>query len=362
MSARRGDRVPPTRVWPTRVRAQGPGAVGMVARPAHSSDRWLPREQVAEMQRARVLAAAVAAFDERGYGNTAVRHIVERARVSRRTFYDLYRDREECLEAVVEEAVGRLRRKLAEAELEGRSWRERVRLGLWTLLCFLDREPGLAQVCVVQALRAGPAVLEYRERLLAQLAAVVDEGRSEGPRGEGCSALTAEGVVGAAVAILYRRLLRREREPLVGLLGELTELVVLPYVGPAAARRGRERPLPTTLVPAPAGLAGEPERGTRDPLEGLQMRLTYRTARVLEAVAGWDGGAPGPSNRQIARAAGINDPGQISKLLGRLERLGLLANEGAGAHAKGEPNAWALTSRGWSLVQGIQLHNHSEAA
>ncbi len=41
------------------------------------------------------------------------------------------------------------------------------------------------------------------------------------------------------------------------------------------------------------------------------MRLTYRTARVLEGVAG----EPGISNRVVAEHAGISDPGQVSKLL-----------------------------------------------
>jgi DNA-binding IclR family transcriptional regulator len=81
------------------------------------------------------------------------------------------------------------------------------------------------------------------------------------------------------------------------------------------------------------------------------MRLTYRTARVLEGV----GAHPGVSNRQVADNAGIGDQGQVSKLLRRLQRLGLLANQGEGAHAKGEPNAWMLTPRGEHLTQSIRM-------
>ena len=79
-------------------------------------------------------------------------------------------------------------------------------MGVWRILAFFDREPALARVCVVQALRAGPLVLARREAVLAQLAAVVDEGRDEGARGEGLTPVTAEGVVGAAFAIVYSRL------------------------------------------------------------------------------------------------------------------------------------------------------------
>jgi DNA-binding MarR family transcriptional regulator len=88
-----------------------------------------------------------------------------------------------------------------------------------------------------------------------------------------------------------------------------------------------------------------------DPLEGLSMRLTYRTARVLAGV----GERPGASNREIAERAGIQDPGQVSKLLARLRRLGLLTNMGEG-HVKGEPNAWSLTTKGQRVAQSIHVH------
>ena len=62
--------------------------------------------------------------------------------------------------------------------------------------------------------------------------------------GDGLTPVTAEGVVGAAFAIVYSRLSRRDGEPLTGLLGELMAMIVLPYLGPAAARRERARPVP----------------------------------------------------------------------------------------------------------------------
>jgi hypothetical protein len=79
----------------------------------------------------------------------------------------------------------------------------------------------------------------------------------------------------------------------------------------------------------------------RSLLEDLEMRLTYRTLRVLSAIAA----NPGASNRDIADHADVKDQGQISKLLIRLERLGLIHNTGTGA-LRGEPNAWILTDKG----------------
>ena len=144
-----------------------------------------PREQLVEIQRSRLMAAAVAAVDELGYADTTVSDVTSRARVSRRTFYELFSNREECLTAVLEDVVALVEGELVAADLEGLGWRERVRGGLWVILSFLDREPVLARVCVVQALRGGTEVLERREEILTGLAGVVDEGRMEGARGGG---------------------------------------------------------------------------------------------------------------------------------------------------------------------------------
>jgi AcrR family transcriptional regulator len=297
----------------------------------------------------------VRAGDELGWANTTVADIVARSRISRRTFYETFANREECLAAVFEDLLGVIAAELALAGLEGLGWRERVRQGLWTILGFFDREPVLARVCVVQALSGGPGVLGRREEILGLLAAVVDGGRRESARGGECTPLTAEGLVGAAFGIVYARLLKGQRGPLTGLLGELMGMIVLPYLGPAAARREQSRSAPAATTPATVKPA-EPVRAVvGDPLESVPMRLTYRTSRVLEGVAE----NPAASNRQVGEHADIQDAGQVSKLLRRLERLGLLENGGLG-HAKGEPNAWRLTVQGELVARSIRAHSRFE--
>jgi len=326
---------------------------GSVAGRGLRVERDLQGTHLIEIQRARLIAGAVCAIDELGYAQTTVGQITRHASVSRRTFYELFGDREECLTAVLEEVVGMVAAELAAAGLDGLPWSERIRGGLAAILGFFDREPALARVCVMQALRAGPEVLEWREEILAGLAAVVDEGRSEGPRGEECTRLTAEGLVGAAFAIVYARLLKGEHAPLSGLLGELMAMIVLPYLGPAAARRELARAASPVEKEAVRG-SGDAAWSDGDPLEGVRMRLTYRTARVIEGIAAY----PGASNRMVAEYAGVSDPGQISKLLARLERVGLLLNTGGG-HAKGEPNAWLLTPRGEQLARSVRAYTTS---
>ena len=125
--------------------------------------------------------------------------ITARARVSRRTFYELFENREACLVALLDEVVARIERDLEAAGLEGLAWCERVRGGLWRILAFLDAEPVLARICVVHALHGGSEVMERREQVLARLAAVLDEGRRERARGEECTLVTAEGLGGWGV-------------------------------------------------------------------------------------------------------------------------------------------------------------------
>jgi AcrR family transcriptional regulator len=346
---------------PARAAAARRGARASVAsvgaaRAARGSGGGVTHARFAEIQRARLLAAAVRAIEELGYPDTSVADITSRARVSRRTFYELFSDREECLAAALEDVLGLIVAELAAAGLDGLAWRERVRGGLWAILSFFDREPALARVCVVQALRGGPRVLERREGIMAQLAAVVDEGRLESGRGARCTSLTAEGVVGAAFSIVYARLLKGERSSLTGLCGELMGMIVLPYLGPAAARREQERPTPA--VPAGAAYRGGGlAESVADPLGGVSMRLTYRTARILEGIAEH----PGASNREAGECAGISDPGQVSKLLARLERLGLLVNRTGGGRVMGEPNAWTLTAKGVVVARNIRMYSPASA-
>lgn len=334
--------------------SRGDSKAGRAASLRHTSlaatELRVPREQLVEIQRARLLAATVTVLEERGYERTTVAHITHRAKVSRRTFYELFANREECVAALLTRTAAEVRQVLEADTPRGLPWRERVRRGLWTILCLMDREPALARVMVVHSLRGSGAVLEARERIVSELVVTIDSG-PKGASGSGCSPLTPEGVVGAALAILHSRLTPAGggSPPLVApLLSDLMGIIVLPYQGAAVARREQAR-----VAPVAAGtvqLPGSFALTSGDVLARLDMRMTYRTARVLEVV----GRHSGASNRQIADRAGISDQGQVSKLLARLERVGLLANEGG--RVKGDPNAWALTPTGALAARSIAEH------
>jgi AcrR family transcriptional regulator/DNA-binding MarR family transcriptional regulator len=295
----------------------------------------------------RILTAMAEVAAERGAGAASVAHIVSRAGVSRRTFYDLFEDREDCFLATFDEALAQAAITVLPAYRGQTRWRERIRAALLATLVFLEEQPALARLCVVEALAAGPRALERRGEVVNLLVRAVDEGRAERPsRLPEPPPLAAEGAVGAVLAVIHRRLLTGGRGPLTGLLGELMSAIVLPYLGVQAAQKELHKPAPQIKI--------KKNHSHGDPLEGLDMRITYRTVRVLIEI----GSRPGASNREVATAAGIGDQGQVSKLLTRLEHLGLIRNEGIG-HAKGAPNAWALTERGLEVERAIRVQTAS---
>ncbi len=307
-----------------------------------------------------MLAALVDVVAEHGAASLTVTHVVARSGVSRRTFYEIFEDREDCLLAALENAVARIARGVEEAYEQPGAWRARVRAGLVVLLELLDDDPEIAQLLIVESLAAGPRALAYRERVLAPVTAVVDEGRFEVKRGNGPPPLTAASVVGGMLSVLHSRLLADApgsrsadksssqttgsslgpRSGLVELTSSLMSMIVLPYLGQAAAQKEMERPPPRRQE--------APRERFKDPLGDLDMRLTYRTVRVLAAVAT----NPASSNRQLGQAAGIEDQGQISKLLARLRKLGLIENADTDP-GKGAPNAWTLTTRGEGVMQTV---------
>lgn len=295
-----------------------------------------PSRQVADIQRARMLAAMVEEVAERGVGNVTVSDVVTRSGVSRRTFYEIFEDREDCFLAALDSTIGRLANVVVPAYEQKGTWQAKIRAALIVLLEYLDREPRTGRLVIVETLGAGHKALERRRRGIAQILTIVDRGRQEGKTGASAPPLTAEGVVGGVLSVLHGRLTQPDSGNLVELVNPLTSMIVLPYLGAAAARKEIERPIPKSQPKRPAA--------RRDPLQGLDMRLTYRTVRVLMAVATY----PGSSNRTVADGADIADQGQISKLLNRLHGLGLIDNAG-GTPARGEPNAWTLTARGWEV-------------
>jgi len=284
---------------------------------------------------------------ELGYTGTTVAQVVGRAGVSRKTFYSLFTDLEDCMASALEIVLERLSKVAREAYARERDWLGGIRAALIELLLLADEEPGIARLLLIETLSAGARVLSRRRAVLAELASAIDRGRGYTKSRHQPTEIVSEGIVGGIVEILVARILARRPERLSDLAGPLMSMIVLPYLGAGVARRelSRERPAPRP----PCDRA--PERGkVADPLAGLNIRVTYRTVLVLTAI----GERPGVSNREVGERAGIVDQGQISKLLARLESHGLTENRGEGQD-RGAANEWHLTPHGAQIEHAARL-------
>lgn len=307
-------------------------------RDQHPGERSGGREQLLDIQRGRLIAATTELAAEQGAGKLSVSAIVARSGVSRRTFYEVFPDVRECLLAALEESLDGARVRAGEAYDQNQPWRVRIRHTLHALLCYLEDEPAHGRLLVVEAPSAGSSALQRRARVLGELSGALDEGRAESGRNAALTPLTAEGLVGSALAVVHARLAgdnARGAPGLVELTNPLMSMIVLPYLGAAAARKELEEPLPKRRQSK-----SQPTDGASR-LNTLPMRITYRTLRVLRVI----GARPGASNRQIAHASEIGDQGQVSKLLQRLDRLGLIVNTTT-SQERGMANAWRLTAAG----------------
>ena len=238
---------------------------------------------------------------------------------------------------VFEEAVTTATNRVGAAYDPEATWEERVRGCLLALLALVDEEPDLARFCVANAL-ASPTMLTHRGEVLDALTRIIDEGRSGSDATGNPPRPTAQVVLGGTLGLLYARLTTSDSRSLVELVNPLMSWVVPPNLGAPAPRGQQCRP------PRPRPAPPRKRRQRREPLADFGIPLTYRTRRVLGAVAA----EPRLSNRELSERVGITDQGQISRLLSHLARHGLTENVSEGQR-KGEPNAWILTRRGKAL-------------
>ncbi len=302
-----------------------------------------------DIQRTQILEAVAALVAEHGVAGVTVAEATARAGVSRRAVQERFPDVETCLVGAFELGLERVEGRMTRAYTSESRWRDGVRAALAEGLRFLDEEPAFARLLIVHSLSDGPELMRRRVETQAVLREVVDRGRWErASRRAEPPPIVAEGVVGAVLAVIQTRLLAQDASPAderstIELFGSLMSLIVLPYLGPSAAKRELLRP-----APSPRRGGGGPE-GSPSHFDDYGVRLTYRTGRVLSAIARY----PGASNREVAERAGIVDQGQVSKLLTRLERAGVVANLNKGK-SRGGPKAWKLTELGERVERGTE--------
>jgi AcrR family transcriptional regulator len=212
----------------------------------------LPRSFVAQNQRERILAAVADVTSAASYGEMSVEDIIVTAGISRRTFYEHFKNKDDAFLAAYDEAAGRLLAAVRAAYEAQKGFAERIRAGVEAFLTLLAADPAFARMCIVEVMAAGPEAVTRRNAAMRSFAAMFEENArqllSEPPPSE----LTAETVIGGIYDVVYTRIQRGEVRQLPELAPELVQTALVQYVPALAARPPSVRPAPAPATPPPA--------------------------------------------------------------------------------------------------------------
>ncbi len=207
----------------------------------------LSREQVEESQRARLLMAMVDAVASKGYASTSVADVLARSGVSRATFYEQFKDKEDCFRAAYETAAGQiatmmtngLRALLAGSGKSGRQDpMEMLDRLLAVYLNTLASQPGLARTFLIEVYAAGPKAVEQRRASMDRFIDIAVHALKDqpGPFGAGPDQRFAIGMLVNAISSLVTNLvgtgeyqrLPELREPLMKLARSFSGQLIPP--------------------------------------------------------------------------------------------------------------------------------------
>jgi AcrR family transcriptional regulator len=139
---------------------------------------------------------------EKGYGPATVADVIERAGVSRKTFYEHFKDKEACFLAAFDAGVEILLSTVRAADPGTGGALERARARVRAYLQTLAAEPAFARTFVIEVGGAGPRALQRRREVLDAFADLSRELAREEGLGEGVPDEAYLGAVGASNEIV----------------------------------------------------------------------------------------------------------------------------------------------------------------
>jgi len=196
--------------------------------------RAVARKRARTAQRLRLALAMIDAIAENGYRATRVADVIALAGVSRKTFYEHFANRQECLLATYDMVTEEGMRRVEQAYRETEGWPGRVEAAIRTLFEASIENPGALRLSLVEIGALGPAGIERRERSIDRYVSIFREGLERAP-GEGtASEMTLKAVIGGVNRVLYRRRLEGEGAELLGIIPDLVSWATSYYPTPAS--------------------------------------------------------------------------------------------------------------------------------
>jgi AcrR family transcriptional regulator len=198
--------------------------------PLPSGRHSLTRDAVLTSQRGRLLDAMAEAVAEHSYGATTIAHVVSHAGVSRKTFYEHFRDKEHCFLAMYDTGISFVLGRIVETLEKYPDPRERLVEGLRTFLTVLAEEPAFCRSIVLEVYAVGPTGFAKRRAVLQVFAGryleVNRQARETDPAIGPLAGDIALGVVGAILEVVADRVQDGRTDELPELMDSLSELVL----------------------------------------------------------------------------------------------------------------------------------------
>jgi len=198
-----------------------------------------PAEEVSENQRQRLFGAMVASVAQRGYEATRVGDLVRISGVSKRSFYDLYDDKEACFVAALEVVLA----SIVEASLSPDAAGNPPQGARGYLARFAETiaaQPAAARMCLIDVYAAGPRATRLLEAATGQAEALLRERLGETSEWAEMPPEVTAAAVGAILEISRNRLLRHDEKELPSAGAELLG-VMLSYRPPTEPLRRPRR-------------------------------------------------------------------------------------------------------------------------
>ena len=242
----------------------------------------------------------VEAVDERGFLATTITDLVSRAGISRRSFYEHFHNKEECLLATYDEIIEPLTRRVGKASRSVDGWPAQLEAFIRELFTAVGDRPDLAQLVCVEMGAAGPVGVQRWAQGAAYMQRFITDGFERAPGPGTLPDPVARAIVGALRKIMYSSV-RNERSSktlqadLLKLVPALVSWIAIYYPSPAGvpsqpvpakpARRGRllgGRAPGTFSPPSPMGPRGLP-RGEHNLPRGFV--IFNQRERIFDAIA-----------------------------------------------------------------------------
>jgi AcrR family transcriptional regulator len=249
----------------------------------------LAPEEVARHQRARLIGAVIEAVSRHGYAGVTLRELVGLAGVSKSTFYELFKDKEECFLAAFDEIVAEAAALIGEARDVGGNPAGRLRAALGAAAELMAAMPAASSLVLVDSLSLGVAGAERREGAMVGIEEVLRESFAEGDAEAGeVSELAVRGIAGGLRRIAYRSLRDGRPELFAGHAEELVEWAL----GYARSDCGAKRSAPFAQAPSVAGPTRQADGGDEQepgwdepPSSAASRRALTQRERIARAVA-----------------------------------------------------------------------------